>query len=164
MPRSVWLGQPTFRTFPDGNCWIHQRCLNQAVHGPAGAWDFAASAAEPLFTGGKLQANVRMAEAQQQQPAAYQQTVQSAFRDASEALVAYQRPRGAGTTGTPGRAAQDSARLAHVRYDGGSTAYLESPDQRKQLPCAELALSQARLNEMISLVQIYGALGGGWQQ
>ena len=61
-------------------------------------------------------------------------------------------------------AAQDSARLAHVRYDGGSTAYLEVLTNETNYLAAELNLCQARLNEMLSLVQIYSALGGGWQQ
>jgi hypothetical protein len=55
-------------------------------------------------------------------------------------------------------------RLAHVRYEGGSTAYLEVLANETNYLAAELALSQARLNEMLSLVQIYSALGGGWQQ
>jgi multidrug efflux system outer membrane protein len=156
--------------FPDisltGTAGFISAALTKLFTGPAGAWDFAASAAEPLFTGGKLQANVRMAEAQQQQTLlAYQQTVQSAFRDVSDALVAYQKTREAREQQELlAGAAQDSARLAHVRYDGGSTAYLEVLTNESNYLAAELALSQARLNEMLSLVQIYGALGGGWQQ
>jgi multidrug efflux system outer membrane protein len=133
---------------------------------PAGAWDAAATIAEPLYTAGKLQANVRLAEAQERQALlAYRQTVQNAFRDVSDALVAYRRTREAReqqellTT-----AAQDSNRLAHVRYDGGSTGYLEVLTNDTNYFAAELELSQAKLNEMLSLVQIYNALGGGWQQ
>jgi multidrug efflux system outer membrane protein len=51
-----------------------------------------------------------------------------------------------------------------VRYDGGSTAYLEVLTNETNYLAAELDLSHARLNEVLSLVQIYGALGGGWQQ
>ena len=133
---------------------------------PAGTWNVAASVVQPLFTAGKLQANVRLAEAQQQQALlAYQQTIQSAFRDVSDALVAYQKTREAREQQELlAAAAQDSARLAHVRYDGGSTAYLEVLTNETNYLTAELVLSQARLNEMLSLVQIYSALGGGWQQ
>ena len=133
---------------------------------PAGAWDVAATVAQPLFTAGKLQANVRLAEAQQRQAVlAYQQTIQNAFRDVSDALVAYQKTREAREQQELlAAAAQDSTRLAHVRYDGGSTAYLEVLTNETNYFAAELALSQARLNEMLSLVQIYSALGGGWQQ
>jgi multidrug efflux system outer membrane protein len=133
---------------------------------PAGTWNVAGSVTQPLFTGGKLQANVRLAEAQQQQVLlAYRQTIQNAFRDVSDALVAYQKTREAREQQELlAAAAQDSARLAHVRYNGGSTAYLEVLTNETNYLAAELALSQARLNEMLSLVQIYSALGGGWQQ
>jgi multidrug efflux system outer membrane protein len=133
---------------------------------PAGAWNVAASVTQPLFTAGKLQANVRLAEAQQQQALlAYQQTIQNAFRDVSDALVAYQKTREAREQQELlAAAAQDSARLAHVRYNGGSSAYLEVLTNETNYLAAELDLSQARLNEMLSQVQIYSALGGGWQQ
>ncbi|MGO8790831.1 MAG: efflux transporter outer membrane subunit [Terriglobia bacterium] len=133
---------------------------------PAGAWDAAASLAQPVFTAGALRANVRLAEAQQQQALlAYRQTVQSAFRDVSDALVAYQKTRETREQQELlATAAQDSARLAHVRYDGGSTAYLEVLTNETNYLAAELDLSHARLHEVLSLVQIYGALGGGWQQ
>jgi multidrug efflux system outer membrane protein len=133
---------------------------------PAGTWDVAASVIQPLYTAGKLQANVRLAEAQQRQALlAYQQTIQNAFRDVSDALVAYQKTRQAREQQELlAAAAQDSARLAHVRYEGGRAAYLEVLTNETNYLAAELALSQARLNEMLSLVQIYSALGGGWQQ
>jgi multidrug efflux system outer membrane protein len=133
---------------------------------PSGAWDAAASVTQPLFTAGKLQANVRLAEAQQRQALlAYQQTIQNAFRDVSDALVAYQKTRETREQQELlAAASQDSARLAHVRYDGGATAYLEVLTNETNYLAAELNLSQARLNEVLSLVQIYSALGGGWQQ
>ena len=133
---------------------------------PAGGWDVAVSIAQPLFTAGKLQANVRLAEAQQQQAVlAYQQTIQSAFRDVSDALVAYQKTREARERQELlATAAQESTRLAHVRYDGGSTAYLEVLTNETNYLTDQMSLSRARLNEMLSLVQIYSALGGGWQQ
>ena len=149
-----------------GTAGFISSALTELFSKPAGTWDVAVSAAQPLYTAGRLQANVRLAEAQQQQALlAYQQTIQNAFRDVSDALVAYQKTREAReqqellTT-----AAQDSARLAHVRYNGGATAYLEVLTNETNYLAAELALSQARLNEMLSLVQIYSALGGGWQQ
>jgi outer membrane protein, multidrug efflux system len=132
---------------------------------PAGTWVVAGSVAQPLFTGGKLQANVRLAEAQQRQAVlAYQQTIQNAFRDVSDALVAYQKSRETREQqDLLAAAAQDSARLAHVRYDGGASPYLEVLTNETNYLDAELNLSRARLNEMLSLVQIYSVLGGGWQ-
>jgi len=149
-----------------GTAGFMSSALTELFSKSAGTWIIAASAAQPLFTAGRLQANVRLAEAQQQQALlAYQQTIQSALRDVSDALVAYQKTREAREQQELlAAAAQDSARLAHVRYDGGATAYLEVLTNETNYLAAELALSQARLNEMLSLVQIYSALGGGWQQ
>lgn len=139
--------------------------LSELFSKPSGTWNVAATAAQPLFTAGRLQASVRLAEAQQRQALlAYQQTIQNAFRDVSDALVAYQKTREAREQQELlATAAQDSARLAHVRYDGGRTTYLEVLTNETNYLTAELALSQARLNEMLSLVQLYRALGGGWQ-
>jgi multidrug efflux system outer membrane protein len=140
--------------------------LTELFSKSAGNWNFAASVTQPIFTAGLLQANVRLAEAQQQQALlVYQQTIQNAFRDVSDALVAYQKTREArDQQELLAAAAQDSARLAHVRYDGGRATYLEVLTNETNYLAAELALSQARLDEMLSLVQIYSALGGGWQQ
>jgi len=149
-----------------GTAGFMSSALTDLFTKPAGVWVAAASVAQPLFTAGKLQANVRLAEAQQQEALlAYQQTIQNAFRDVSDALVAYQRSRDVREQqDLLAAAAQDSARLAHVRYDGGSSAYLEVLTNETNYFAAELNLSQARLNERLSLVQIYSALGGGWQQ
>ena len=155
--------------FPDisltGNAGFMSAALTRLFAGPSGAWNFAASAAQPLYTAGKLQAGVRLAAAEQQEALlAYQQTIQSAFRDVSNALVAYQRTREAREQQELlAAAAQDSSRLAHVRYNGGATPYLEVLTNETNYLAAEMDLSQARLNEMLSLVQIYSALGGGWQ-
>jgi multidrug efflux system outer membrane protein len=149
-----------------GTAGFISSALTELFTKPAGAWVVAASVTQPLYTAGKLQANVRLAEAQQRQTVlAYQQTIQNAFRDVADALVAYQKTREAREQQELlAAAAHDSARLAHVRYEGGSTAYLEVLTNETNYLAAELALSQARLNEMLSLVQIYSALGGGWQQ
>jgi multidrug efflux system outer membrane protein len=80
-------------------------------------------------------------------------------------LVAYRRTREAREQQELlATAAQDSNRLAHVRYDGGSTGYLEVLTNDTNYLAAELELSHARLSELLSLLQIYSALGGGWQQ
>jgi multidrug efflux system outer membrane protein len=149
-----------------GTAGFMSAALTDLFTKPAGTWNVAASVTQPLFTAGKLQANVRLAEAQQQQTLlAYQQAIQNAFRDVSDALVAYQKTRETREQQELlAAAAKESTRLAHVRYDGGRTAYLEVLTNETNYLAAELGLSQARLNEMLSLVQIYSALGGGWQQ
>ena len=149
-----------------GTAGFISSALTELFAKPSGTWNVAASVIQPLYTAGKLQANVRLAEAQQRQALlAYQQTIQNSFRDVSDALVAYQKTRETREQQELlAAAAQDSARLAHVRYEGGATGYLEVLTNETNYLTAELALSQARLNEMLSLVQIYSALGGGWQQ
>jgi multidrug efflux system outer membrane protein len=62
------------------------------------------------------------------------------------------------------QSAQDSARLSHLRYNGGVTGYLEVLTNETNAFSAELGVVQAQLNELLALVQLYQALGGGWQQ
>jgi multidrug efflux system outer membrane protein len=131
-----------------------------------GVWNFTGSAAQPIFEGGRLRANVRLAEAQQQQMVlSYKQTIQQAFSDVSNALIAYQKYRQYREhQELLTRYAEDAADLSDLRYKGGVTSYLEVLTSQTNYFSAELTLAQARLNERLSLVQLYNALGGGWQQ
>jgi multidrug efflux system outer membrane protein len=108
---------------------------------------------------------LRLAQAAfEESVASYQQTVQSAFRDVSDSLVAYQRTqeyRARQEENT--QAHRDAAETANVRYEGGVTSYLEVLYNENELFNTELTLAQARLNELLSVVQLYRALGGGWQ-
>ena len=96
---------------------------------------------------------------------AYQQAIQNAFGEASDAIIGYQklhevRVRQEVTVAD----LHESVRLSEMRYKGGTTAYLEVLDGQRSLYSAELTLAQARGNEYQSLVQLYRSLGGGWQQ
>ena len=95
----------------------------------------------------------------------YEQTIQTAFREVSDALVQYRKVREIRaqqellvTT------LQDRSRLAHLRYEGGVDSLLNALDADRELFNAELSLAQTKRNELLSLVQLYKALGGGWQQ
>jgi multidrug efflux system outer membrane protein len=134
--------------------------------GPAGTWNFGASLAQPIFTAGRLRSNVRFSEAQKQATLLfYEQTIQGAFRSVSDALIAYRKSREFRTQEESlFQSAQDSARLSHMRYSGGVTGYLEVLTNETNAFSAELGLVQAQLNELLALVQLYKALGGGWQQ
>jgi multidrug efflux system outer membrane protein len=140
--------------------------LTSLFTGPAGAWSFGASLAQPIFTGGRLRSEVRLAEARQQTSVLfYQQSIQGAFRSVSDALVAYHKTREfRAQQELLFRSAEDAARLSHMRYNGGVTGYLEVLTNETNAFSAELGLVQARLNELFALVQLYQALGGGWQQ
>ena len=140
--------------------------LSSLFSGPAGVWTFSGAITQPIFTAGKLRNGVRLAEAQQQEALlTYQQTIQGAFRDVSDALVAYRKDQEfRAQQELLAHSAQDAAQLSGRRYSSGTTSYLEVLTNETNYFSAELGLAQARLNELLSLVQIYQALGGGWQQ
>jgi multidrug efflux system outer membrane protein len=149
-----------------GTAGFQSAALTDLFSGPAGTWNFGASLAQPIFTAGRLRSSVRFTEAQQQAALLlYEQTVQGAFRDVSDALIAYRKSREFRTQEELlFQSAQDSARLSHMRYTGGVTGYLEVLTNETNAFSAELGLVQAQLNELLALVQLYKALGGGWQQ
>jgi len=131
-----------------------------------GTWSYGAQVSQPIFTGGALRGNLRLAESQHQQALiAYRQAIQHAFGDVSDAVIGYQkfhqvRVRQEDTVAD----LQESVRLSNMRYKGGTTTYLEVLDGQRSLFAAELTLAGARGTEYQSLVQLYRALGGGWQQ
>ena len=149
-----------------GSGGFQSAALTNLFSGPAGTWNFGASLAQPIFTAGKLRSKVRLAEAQQQTALLfYQQTIQGAFRSVSDALIAYRKSREfRAQEELLFQSAQDAAHLSHLRYNGGVTGYLEVLTNETNSFSAELALVQARLNELLALVQLYEVLGGGWQQ
>ena len=140
--------------------------LGSLFSGGAGLWAFAGTITQPIFEGGTLRSNVRLSEAQQQEALlTYQQTIQGAFRDVSDALIAYQQNQEfRAQQELLAHAAQDASQLSGKRYEAGTTNYLEVLTNETNYLTAELGLAQARLNELLALVQIYKALGGGWQQ
>jgi outer membrane protein, multidrug efflux system len=130
-----------------------------------GIWSYGAQVSQPIFTGGALRGNLHLAESQQKQALiAYRQTIQRAFGDVSDALIAYEKFHQVRIRQEESVAdLQESVRLSKLRYQGGTTTYLEVLDGQRSLYAAELTLAQARGNEYQSLVQVYRALGGGWQ-
>ena len=140
--------------------------LSGLFSGPAGTWTFAGTITQPIFEGGALKSGMQLAQAQRQEALLeYQQTIQGAFRDVSDALIAYkQYQEFRSQQQLLAGAAQDSAQLSGKRYEAGTTNYLEVLTNDTNYLSAELGLAQARLNELLALVQIYKALGGGWQQ
>jgi multidrug efflux system outer membrane protein len=148
------------------NAGYQSSALTDLFTGPAGFWTFGSTLAQPLFTGGKLRSNVRLAEAQQQEAVFfYQETIQGAFRDVSDALVAYRKTQEfREQQQLLVNSAQDAARLSHMRYSGGVASYLEVLTNETNYFSAELNLAQAQLNELLALVQLYQGLGGGWEQ
>lgn len=149
-----------------GTAGYESPALTNLFTGPAGLWSLAASVTQPIFEGGRLKSNVRLAEAQHEQILlTYQQTIQGAFRDVSNGLIAYRKNREFRIQEEHLlESAQDAARLSEVRFKAGTTDYLEVLTNETNAFSAELGVAQAQANELIALVQIYQALGGGWQQ
>ena len=131
-----------------------------------GLWSYGAQVSQPIFTGGALRGNLHFAESQHQQALiSYKQTIQRAFGDVSDALIGYDKFRQVRVRQEQVVAdLAESVRLSNMRYQGGTTTYLEVLDGQRSLFAAELTLAEARGNEYQSLVQLYRSLGGGWQQ
>jgi multidrug efflux system outer membrane protein len=140
--------------------------LTSLFTGPAGIWNFGGSFTQPIFEGGRLKSNVRLAEAQREQMLlTYQQAIQGAFRDVSNALIAYRKNREFRIQEEKlTESAGDAAKLSEQRFKAGATDYLEVLTNETNYFTDQLALAQAQNNEVQALVQLYKALGGGWQQ
>jgi len=132
----------------------------------AGIWSYGAQATQPIFAGGALKGNLRLAESvERQELIAYKQTIQLAFGDVSDALIGYEKFHQVRVRQEESvKDLQDSVELSLSRYRGGITTYLEVLDGQRSLYSSELTLAQARGSEYQSLVQLYKALGGGWMQ
>jgi multidrug efflux system outer membrane protein len=140
--------------------------LSGLFSGPAGAWQLVPQVTQPIFNGGRLRSNVRLAEAQEQLALIqYERVIQTAFREVSDALVQYEKVRMVYAEQERLVATlQDRSRLSYVRYQGGIDTLLNALDADRDLFEAELRLVQTKRNELLTLVQLYRALGGGWQQ
>jgi multidrug efflux system outer membrane protein len=140
--------------------------LANLFSGPSKVWSFIPQVTQPIFTAGGLKSNVDFQKAQREYALAqYQQTIQTAFSDVSNALVQYRRIREIrAQQELLVTSLQDASRLAHLRYEGGVDTLLNALVADTALFAAELSLAQTRRNELLSLVQLYKALGGGWQE
>jgi multidrug efflux system outer membrane protein len=140
--------------------------LSNLFSGPNSAWSFVPQLSQPIFTAGRLRANVKLAEAQRDSALVqYQKTIQTAFTEVSNALIAHQRVQEArGKQQALVAVLEDRKRLAYLRYEGGVDTQLNALDADRDLLQAKLDLRQIKLNELLSVVQLYKALGGGWRR
>jgi multidrug efflux system outer membrane protein len=140
--------------------------LSDLFTGASRAWQFGPAVSVPLFTGGRLRGNLKVSEARfQEVVAVYQQAVQNAFREVSDGLIAYQRSQEfRQKLEERTQANRDATDMANVRYEGGVTSYLEVLYNEQELFSAELGLAQSRRNELLSVVELYRSLGGGWTE
>jgi multidrug efflux system outer membrane protein len=139
--------------------------LKNLFEGSNSAWNFGPQIAQPLFTGGALKSNVRFTEARRRSALiAYEKAIRTAFKEVSDALSQQQKIREIRIqrellVG----AVRDRTRLAYIRYRQGVDTLLNALDADRTLFAAELNLAQTRRDELLALVQLYKALGGGWQ-
>jgi multidrug efflux system outer membrane protein len=135
------------------------------INSNVGTWSYGAQLTQPIFEAGRLRGNLRAAQSQErQQLIAYKQAIQGAFKDVSDALIGYEQYHKVRVEQEiTVKDLQDTVDTSLMRYRGGIATYLEVLDGQRSLFSAELTLAQARGNEYQSLVQLYKALGGGWQ-
>lgn len=139
--------------------------LSSLFSEPNRAWNFVPQVTQPIFTAGRLKSNVRVAEALRESALVeYEKSIQTAFTEVSDALVAHQRVHESRVQQELlVTALEDRTRLAYVRYRGGVDTLLNALDADREQFQAELNLAQIRRDELLTVVQLYKALGGGWQ-
>jgi len=145
---------------------LESNALHKFINEPSETWYGALSVSQPVFQGGALRSGLRLARANWQEAVlSYQQTVQSALGQVSDALIASQKNREfREQQDLLTQAAQRSDQFSQVLYKHGGASYLQVLTNETNYFSAELNLVQAQLSERLALVQLYQALGGGWQQ
>lgn len=140
--------------------------LGSLFEGANRSWSYGGSLGLPIFDWGRREAQLKLSKAQADElVAAYQGTVQGAFREVADGLVA--RRRFAEQIGIQGRtldAQRRLARTARLRYDNGIAIYLEVLDAERNLFSASQTLIQLRATELQNAVNLYAALGGGLEE
>jgi NodT family efflux transporter outer membrane factor (OMF) lipoprotein len=139
--------------------------LSSLFSGPNSTWNLTPQVTQPIFTAGRIKSNVKLAQAERESALIrYERTIQTAFTEVSNALIAHQRVRESREKQVALVVAlQDRERLAYLRYRGGVDTQLNALDADRDLFTAQLDLAQIRLQEILTVVQLYKALGGGWQ-
>ena len=132
----------------------------------AHTWSIASNVSQPVFSGGRIYYNYKAVKARREQVLnAYLSSIQQALREVADALAArkysYQERE---QRQKQVKALVQASALANLRYEGGRSSYLDVLDAEREQFNAELQLAQVRLAEQLSVVQLYRALGGGWQQ
>jgi len=163
------IGEAKAAFFPrislTGMFGLESASLSELFTGPARVWQVGPTITFPIFHAGQLSGNLHAAEARRQQALIqYQQTIQQAFRDVEDALVFRAK---ASEIRTQQEARVQAARraldIANLRYTNGLGTYLDVLDAQRQLFTAEIDLAGITRDQLTAVVQVYKALGGGWE-
>jgi multidrug efflux system outer membrane protein len=143
---------------------VESIALSDLFTGPSRVWQFGPTVRVPIFTAGRNRANLEAVEAQQQEALIrYEQVIQQAFREVEDALIAHRKAReGVLEQAAAVRASREALSVAELRYTSGLTSYLSVLDAQRTLLAAEVAESRTLLAQLVAVVQLYRALGGGW--
>jgi multidrug efflux system outer membrane protein len=138
--------------------------LSDLFTGPSRVWQVRPTMLLPIFHAGRLSAHLHATEARERQALIqYRQSIQQAFREVEDALVFHRKARDIRTVREQRvRAAQQALGLANLRYTNGVSSYLDVLDAERQLFSAETELTQTTRDQLLAVVQVYKALGGGW--
>lgn len=148
-----------------GQYGMQSTSITSFLQGPAQFWAIGGAFLQPIFEGGRIRSNYNLAWAQRDQAELqYKQSVQLAVEDVSNSLVGYsQSQKFRAKVQEQTDTYFETARLANVRFTGGVTSFLEVLVTQQQYFDSELALAQAWNQELQNYVQLYRALGGGWE-
>jgi NodT family efflux transporter outer membrane factor (OMF) lipoprotein len=158
--RALYFPQLSLSAFVGGD----SRSLLELASPPARVYSVGAGAVQSIFHAGQIRNQVRFSEAQQRELLiTYQRSIYSALREVADALFSFdrlqeQRRQEEQLVHT----LEETVRLSELRYRGGLDSYLQVLDAQRNLFNGQLALAQLRLQERVSVVQLYRALGGGW--
>jgi multidrug efflux system outer membrane protein len=159
--KALFFPQISLTAFAGGQ----SRGLLDIITAPARVYSFAPSALLPIFRAGQIRSQVRLTEAQQRELLVrYQQSIYTALREVSDALAEFDRTREQRTEQSElVRVLTETVQLSEARYKGGLDSYLQVLDAQRNLFAGELTLAQLQFRERSAVVQLYRALGGGWQ-
>lgn len=159
--RALYFPQISLTAFAGGQ----SRALTEIATSPARFLSFSPGVAAPIFRAGQIRNQVRLTEAQERELlVTYERTIYNALREVSDSLIGFDRTRRQREQQEElVRTLSDTVRLSTLRYRGGLDSYLQVLDAQRNLFSGDLVLSQLRLQERLAVVQLYRALGGGWQ-
>ena len=159
--KALWFPQITLTGFLGGQ----SRALSGLFTGPGRQWSLVPAGDLSIFNAGRIRSNVHLAEAtKREMVATYQKAIQNAFREVSDALIDHDRNlQQRKQQELFVEALQSANSLSQMRYKGGLDSYLQVLDAERNLFQGQLTLARLKKDELVSIVQLYRALGGGWQ-